>query len=181
MVRRSPPTPQFLRNSTPTKTSTPSPCPNSPRSLSPLGPQPTLSLCRASDGPWCRYLYWLSRRSQHRIRGIVGTRRGKLLQRRTYPATTATVDTRATVRAAGYPPTVYWSVSSMRVPVPPVWNATCSLGLFGLRVDGRFGVRRWSRRFCFDSGDLYLLSTAFMTLAFWLRLNKLNKELWFFK
>jgi len=26
----------------------------------------------------------------------------------------------ATVRVAGYPPTVYWSVSPMRAPVPPV-------------------------------------------------------------
>jgi hypothetical protein len=38
-----------------------------------------------------------------------------------------------------------------------------------------------SRRFCFDNGDRYLLSRASMHLTFWLRLNKLNKELWFFK
>jgi hypothetical protein len=48
----------------------------------------------------------------------VGTRGGKLLQRRIDSATPAAVDTRATVRAAGYPSTIYWPVSSMRVPVP---------------------------------------------------------------
>jgi len=34
-------------------------------------------------------------------------------QRRTYPATTAAVDTRAKVRDAEHAPTVYWSVSPM--------------------------------------------------------------------
>ena len=38
-----------------------------------------------------------------------------------------------------------------------------------------------SQRLYFGNGDRYLLSTAFMQLAFWLRFNNLNKELWFFK
>jgi len=38
-----------------------------------------------------------------------------------------------------------------------------------------------SQRFCFDNSDPYLLSTAFMLVTFWLRLNKLNKEFWLFK
>jgi hypothetical protein len=42
---------------------------------------------------------------------LVGTRRGKLLQRRIDSATPAAVDTLATVRAAGHAPTVYWPVS----------------------------------------------------------------------
>jgi hypothetical protein len=52
-----------------------------------------------------------------------------------------------------------------------------------VRLAGRSMIRceDGSRRFCFDNGDRYLLFTAFMLITFWLRLNKLNKELWFFK
>ena len=38
-----------------------------------------------------------------------------------------------------------------------------------------------SRRFCFDNGDRYLLSTAFMQVTFCLRFNNLNTQLGFFK
>jgi hypothetical protein len=76
------------------------------------------------------------------------------------------------------------------------------LGLFGLRVDGRFGVRRWLQGFCLDNGDRYLLSTAFMLVTlgfcldngdryllstafmlvtFRLRFNNLNTQPGFFK
>ena len=75
--------------------------------------------------------------------GTMGTRMCKLLQRRTYPATEIGVDFGTTVRTFGYPPTVYWPMSPLRNDLPQIRNAACSLGLFGLWMDGWFGVRRW--------------------------------------
>jgi hypothetical protein len=72
----------------------------------------------------------------------VGTRGCKLLQRRVNSATKAALDTRATVRAAGHPPLVYRPVSPVRIPVPQVRNPPGALGLCGVRVDGRCGLRR---------------------------------------
>ncbi len=111
--------------------------------MSPLRAQPTPRLCRASHGFQHRHLPRLSRRPQRRIKGIVGTRRCKLLQRRTYPATEAAVDFGTAARTVGHPPLVYWSVSPLRDPVPQVRNTAGALGLPGVRVDGRFGARRW--------------------------------------
>ena len=68
----------------------------------------------------------------------------------------------ATVRAAGHPPLVYRPVSPVQIPVPQVRNPPGALGLCGVRVDGRCGLRRWLRWFCFDNGDRYLLSTTFI-------------------
>jgi hypothetical protein len=59
----------------------------------------------------------------------VGTRRGKLLQRRIDSATPTAVDTRAAVRAARHAPTVYWSVSPLRTSVSPVRNPPSALDL----------------------------------------------------
>jgi len=72
-----------------------------------------------------------------------GTRRCKLLQLRTYPATETGVDFGTIVRTFGYPPTVYWSMFPLRNDLSQIRNAACSLGLFGVRMDGWFGVRRW--------------------------------------
>jgi hypothetical protein len=47
------------------------------------------------------------RQPQRPAGGTMGTRRCKLLQRRTYPATETGVDFGTTVRTFGYPPTVY--------------------------------------------------------------------------
>ena len=111
----------------------------------------------------------------------MGTRRCELLQRRTHPATEAAVDLATAARAFGYAPAVYRPVSPVRNDLPQVRNTAGALGLRRVRVGGRCGVRRWSQRFCFGNGDRYLLSTAFTHITFWSRLNKLNKELWFFK
>jgi len=46
------------------------------------------------------------------------------------------VDFGTTVRTFGYPPTVYWSMSPLRNDLPQIRNAACSLGLFGLWIDG---------------------------------------------
>jgi len=64
----------------------------------------------------------------------MGTRRRKLLQRRTHPATTAAVDTRAKVGTAGRAPFVYRPVSSVLASVPQVRNTPGALGLCRVRV-----------------------------------------------
>ena len=61
---------------------------------------------------------------------------------------------RKTVRTFGYPPTVYWPVSPMWNDLPPVWNAACSLGLFGLRMDRWFGLRWWLTTIIISNGKI---------------------------
>ena len=120
------------------------------------------------------------RQPQRRAGGTMGTRRCKLLQRRTHPATEIGVDFGTTVRTFGYPPTVYWPMSALRNDLSQIRNAACSLGLFGLWMDDSV----WgdgSQQFCFGNGDRYLLSTAFMQVTFWLIFNNLNTQLGFFK
>ena len=85
---------------------------------------------------------WSTRQPQRPGGGTMGTRRYKLLQRRTYPATETAVDLGTTVRTFGYPLTVYWSMSPLRNDLSQIRNATCSLELFGVWMDGWFGVRR---------------------------------------
>ncbi len=66
----------------------------------------------------------------------MGTRRRKLLQRRTHPATEAAVDFGTAARAFGYASFVYRPVSPVRNDLPQVRNTAGALGLFGVRVDG---------------------------------------------
>jgi hypothetical protein len=51
------------------------------------------------------------------------------------------MDARATVGTFGHSPAVYRSVSPLRAPVSQVRSTPGALGLCGVRVDGRFGVR----------------------------------------
>jgi len=66
--------------------------------------------------------------------------------------TMVAVDTRETVRTFGYPPTVYWPMSPVWNDLSELWNAACSVGLFGLRMDRWFGLRRWLTTIIISNG-----------------------------